>query len=62
MLHETNRNDEFQRNTALQHCSDIVLNSYSIVPTLQHCVTLKIVVANRPVQHHLKVCAAPVGF
>ena len=24
MLHETIRNDDFQRNTALQHCYDIV--------------------------------------
>ena len=31
------------------HCCDIVLNSYNVVPTLQRCVSLKIVVANRPV-------------
>ena len=49
MLHETIRNDDFWRSTALQHCCDIVSNSYNIVPTLQHCVALKIVVANRPV-------------
>ena len=41
--------------TALQHCCDIVSNSYHIVPTLQRCVAVKIVLANRPVQHHLKV-------
>ena len=35
--------------TALQHCCDTVSNSYNIVPTLQHRVALKIVVANRPV-------------
>ena len=46
-LHETIRNGDFYRNTALQHCCDIVSNSYSIVPTLQRCVALKIVVANR---------------
>ena len=49
MLHEPIRNDDFLRNPVLQHCCDIVSNSYNIVPTLQHCVALKIVVANRPV-------------
>ena len=47
MLHETIRNDDFKRNTALQHCCDIVLNGYNIVPTWQRCVALKIVLANR---------------
>ena len=42
MLHKTIRNDDFQRNTALQHYCDIVSNVYNIVPTLQHCVVLKI--------------------
>ena len=49
MLHGTIRNDDFYRNTALQYCCDIVWNSYNIVPALQRCVALKIVVANRPV-------------
>ena len=49
MFHETIRNDDFQRNTVLQHCCDIVLNVYNIVPALQLCVVLIIVVANRPV-------------
>ena len=51
MLYETIRNDDFKRNTctALQHCYDIVSNNYNIVPTLQRCVALKIVVANRSV-------------
>ena len=50
MLHETIRNDDFLRNTALQNdCCDIVSNGYNIVPTLQRCVAVKIVVANRPV-------------
>ena len=49
MLHETIRNDDFQRNTALQNCCDIVSNNYNIVPTLQRGVVLKIVAANRPV-------------
>ena len=47
MLHETIGNDEFQRNTGLQRCFDIVSNCYNIVPTMQRCVALKIVVANR---------------
>ena len=55
MLHETIRNDDFQRNTASQHCCDIVSNGYNIAPALQPCLALKIVVANRPVYHHLKV-------
>ena len=49
MSHETIRNDDFWRNTELQHCCDIVSNGYNIVPILQRCVALKIVVANRPV-------------
>ena len=49
MLHETIRNDDFLRNTALQHCCDIVSNGENIVPTLKRCVALKIVVANCPV-------------
>ena len=49
VIHETIRNDDFQRNTVLQLCCDIVLNGYNIVPALQLCVVLKIVVANRPV-------------
>ena len=39
MLHDTIRNDDFQRNTALQHCCDIVQHGYNIVPALQHCST-----------------------
>ena len=38
------------KSTELQHCCDIVSNGYNIVPTLQRCVALKIVVANRPVR------------
>ena len=49
MLHETIRSDDFWRNTALQHCCDIVSNGYNTVPALQRYVALKIVVANRPV-------------
>ena len=49
MLPETIRNDVFLRNTALQHCCDIISNGYNIVSALQSCAALKIVVANRPV-------------
>ena len=49
MLHETIRKDDFQRNTALQHCCDIVSKSYNGVPPLQRWVALKIDVANRRV-------------
>ena len=47
MLHETILNHDFLRNTALQHCCKIVSSSYNIVLTLQSCVALKIVFANR---------------
>ena len=49
MLHKTIRNDDFYRNTGLQHCCDIVSNGYNIVPIMRRCVALKIVFANRPV-------------
>ena len=48
ILQETIRNDDFWHNRALQHCWDIALNACNIVPTLQRCVALKMVVANRP--------------
>ena len=48
MLLGTIRNNHFWHNRALQHCWDIVLNACNIVPTLQRCVALKMVVANRP--------------
>ena len=47
MLQETIHNDDFLRNTALQHCCGVVWNGCNIVPTLKRCVALKIVVANR---------------
>ena len=37
MLQGTICNDDFQRNTVLQYCCDIVLNSYNTVPTIQRC-------------------------
>ena len=42
MFHETIGNDDFKRNTVLQHCCDIVSNGYNIVPALQRCVALKV--------------------
>ena len=45
MLHKTIRNDDFG---ATQR-RNIVSNGYNIVPALQRCVALKIVVASRPV-------------
>ena len=45
MLHKT----KSQRRILAQHCSRIVSNGYNIVLTLQCCVVLKIVVANRPI-------------
>ena len=39
----------FLRNETLEHCCDIVSSGCNIVPTLQHFVVLKIVIANRPV-------------
>ena len=32
LIHETIRNDDFERNTALQHCCDIVSDGYNIAP------------------------------
>ena len=49
MLHETVRNDDFWRNTALQHCCEFVSNCCNIVSALQRCATFQMVVANRSV-------------
>ena len=53
MLHGTIGNDDFQRSTALQCWNNVVTIRNNIGTMLQPCVALKIVVANRPVQHHL---------
>ena len=58
MFHETIGNDDFKRNTVLQHCCDIVLNVYNIVPVLKLCVALKIVVANRHLEGALVITTA----
>ena len=51
--------DDSQRRFLAQHSVatlfGMVTIGYNIVPTLQRCVALKIVVANRPVYHDLKM-------
>ena len=42
--------NDFSHNTAFQHCCNIFSNVYNIVPTLQRCAVLKIVLVNRSVQ------------
>ena len=42
-----------QHSITVQHCCDIVSNAYNIVQTLQRCVAVKILVANRLLWHHL---------
>ena len=46
MSHGTIRNDDFQRNTALQCWSNVVTIRNNVATMLQLCVALKIVVAN----------------
>ena len=41
------RNDDFVVQHSIKHCCDIILNRRNIVPTLQRCVALEIVVTNR---------------
>ena len=55
MLHGTIRNDDFQCNTTLQFGRNhVVTIQNNDVAMLLYCIALKIVVANRLVQHHLK--------
>ena len=42
MLHKMILNDNFQRNTALQHCCGTVSNGHNIIPALQRCIALKL--------------------
>ena len=49
MLHGTIRNDDFQRNEALQSWNNIAAIRNNIATMLQRCNALKIVVANCPV-------------
>ena len=53
MLHGTIRNDDFQQKTAMQCWNNIVTIWNNVATMLQRCVVLKIIVANRLVQHHL---------
>ena len=48
MLHWTIRNDYFKHNTALQCWNIIGSTGKNFATMLQHCVALKIVLANRP--------------
>ena len=54
MLHRTIRNDDFERNRALQCWNSVVTIPNNVATMLQRSVALKIVVANRLVKHHLK--------
>ena len=47
MLHQTIRNDDFKRNTALQCWNDVGTIRNNVATMLQSFVALKIVVANR---------------
>ena len=49
MLHETIRNDDFKRNTALQRWNNVGTIRNNVATILQSFVALKIMVANRPV-------------
>ena len=40
------RNDNFQRNTALKCWNTVVIIHNNVATMLQHCVVLKIVIAN----------------
>ena len=53
MLHGTILNDDFYRNTALHCWNNVVTIRNNVATILQRCVALKIVVANRLVEHHL---------
>ena len=46
MLRGTIRNDDFQRNPALQFWNNIVTIENNVATMLQRCVSLKIVVAD----------------
>ena len=54
MLHRTIRNDDFERNRALQCWNNVVTIPNNVATMLQRSFALKIVVANRLVKHHLK--------
>ena len=49
MLQGTIRSDDFEHDTAQQCWNNIATIQNNVAPVLQHCVALKIVVANRPV-------------
>ena len=54
MLHGTIRKDDFKRNTSLQCWNNVVTIRNHVTTMLKRCsVALKIVLANRLVEHHL---------
>ena len=59
VLHGTIRNDDFKLNTALQCSNNVVTTRNNAATMLQRCVALKIVVANRLMQHHLNTRSQP---
>ena len=61
MLHETIL-AQHRVATLLQHWCDIVSNGYNIVPTLQRCVALKVVVANNWIRQMLANFSVGVEF
>ena len=52
MLHGTIRKDDFWRNTTLQYWNNVATIRNNVATMMQRCFVLKIVVANRLVQHH----------
>ena len=53
MLPGTIRNDDFQRNPALQCWNNIVTIQNNVATMLQRCVALKIVVAERIISYNI---------
>ena len=53
MLHETIRNGDFKRNTALQPWNNVATIRFNVATMLLPFVALKIVIANRPLLQHL---------
>ena len=49
MLHETIRDGDVRRNTALQRWNNVATIRFNVATMLLRCVALKIVIANRPV-------------
>ena len=52
ILHGKIRNDNVWRKTALQCWNSVATIGKKVATMLQRCVSLEIVVVNRPAQHH----------